>query len=127
MRSVLEVILQNLCRQCWVHLRRFSFHHPYHLATAHHLCSRQSRNLRRQHEIDLELCVGSNGLFASEQQAGATDIFRGPVAPIVLAEKTVLQRKVKLKPVGEKGRSNFPPPRELSFASKTSHLDLLRE
>src|SRR5437762_8824626 len=88
MRSVLEMILQNLCGQGWTHLRRFSFHHPYHLATAHHLCCRQSCDLRRQHEIDLELCVGSNGLFASEQQAGATDVFRGPVAPIVLAERS---------------------------------------
>src|SRR5439155_9296449 len=34
---------------------------------------------------------------------------------------------MKIETLGAKGRSKFLPPRELSFASKTSHLDLLRE
>src|SRR5208282_2913074 len=63
-RTVLEVVLENLCGQ---------------------------------HEANLQLRVRMEHFLRLEQQSGAADVFGGARAPALFAERTIMQRKMKIE------------------------------
>src|SRR5580658_6147522 len=99
MRAMLEVVLQNLRSQSWVHRRTFSFQRSDDFASADYLRCRQACNFRRQHQINLELDILGNHLLGAKQQARTADVLGCTGAPSFLAKRTILQRQLKLEPL----------------------------
>src|SRR5277367_5782948 len=58
MRAVLEVVLQNLRGEGWIHRRGLWFHGADHFASAYNFRCRQACDFRGQHQINFKLNVG---------------------------------------------------------------------
>lgn len=91
---MLEVILQNPCRQRWVDLSAISGNRAYDLSTANHFSRGKSGDFCRQHKVNLKLRVGLQLFIRLKQHSGAADIFGCAFVPHRFAEPAITQRKV---------------------------------
>src|SRR5271155_1228413 len=88
-RAVLEVVLQNLGGQGGSDSLRqrlslspfLRFHGTDYFAAADDFCSRQTGNLRRQHQADFKLHGWIERFLRLEEQSGTADVFGGARTP----------------------------------------------
>src|SRR5437667_9287992 len=102
MRSVLKMVLKDLRRERRIHpLARYS-HGADHFSPANNFGGGESRDFRRQHQVDLQLSVGLKDFFGLEQKTGAADVFGRSLQPALFSQQTIAQRKVQVETTGTK-------------------------
>src|ERR1700690_3300820 len=104
---MLEVVLQDFRGQSRAHGTGFRLDRAHDLATADYFCRGQSRDFCRQHEVDLELRVGSDRFFCLEEHSRATDVFGCAFAPSTFSDQPVFQRQVKIEAGSAEGGGYF--------------------
>ena len=105
--AVLEVVLQDFRGQCRAHGAGFRFDRAHDLAPADYFCRGQSRDFRRQHEVDFELRVGSDRFFRLEEHSRAADVFGCSLTPSTFSDQPVFQRQVKIEAGSAEGGGYF--------------------
>ena len=105
--AVLEVVLQDFRGQSRAYGTGFGRDRAHHLAPANYFRRGQARDFSGQHEVDLELRVGSDGFFRLEEHSGAADVFGCALTPAAFSHQPVFQRQVEIEAGSAEGGGNL--------------------
>ncbi len=102
-RSMLEVVLQNLGRERRAHFRSLRAHGAHDLSATDHLGGCQSGNFGGQHQADLQLRIRLQQFLRAKQQPRTTDVLGCARAPAFLSQRTIAQRQVEVEAASPEG------------------------
>ena len=107
---VLEVVLEDFCRERWAHLAglaRFRAFGADYFSSADYFGRGQACDFHRQHQVDFQLGIRLKSFLGVEEHTRAAYVFGGAGTPAFFPDLPIAQRQLQVEAARTKWRNLF--------------------